>query len=133
METILNQAFHEILVSVIVAISALIVYGLKLLREWVKAKTASINDKQLRESLEWAFDRLDKTASTVVVEIEQALKKTEKKIDSAQKLAAAVRRVNLRLPAEAMQRLQQSYTSHDIEKIVKGKIESKVFDITGAK
>jgi len=129
MEAILNQAFHEILVSAIVAIAALIVYGFKLLREWVKAKTASINDQQLRESLEWAFDRLDKTAGTVVSEIEQALKKTEKKIDSAQKLAAAVRRVNLRLPAEAMQRLQMSYTPHDIERIIKGKIESKVFSL----
>ncbi len=129
METILNQAFHEILVSVIIAVAALITYGLKLLREWVKAKTASINDKQLRESLEWAFDRLDKTAATVVDEIEQALKKSEKKIDSAQKLAAAVRRVNLRLPAEAMQRFQQSYTPHDVERIIKGKIESKVFSL----
>lgn len=129
MEAILNQAFHEILVSAIVAIAALIVYGFKLLREWVKAKTASINDKQLRESLEWAFDRLDKTASTVVAEIEQTLRKSEKKITSAQKLAAAVRRVNLRLPAEARQRLDQSFTPHDIEKIIVGKIESKVAEI----
>lgn len=130
MDEILQKSLNEVIATAATfVLTVAIPYGLALLRSWIKAKTSAVQDKQLREGLEWAFDRLDKTAGTVVSEIEQALKKTEKKIDSAQKLAAAVRRVNLRLPAEAMQRLQMSYTPHDIERIIKGKIESKVFSL----
>lgn len=127
MNEILERSMAEVATTLATFILTVAVpYGLALLRSWVKARTAAVQDAQLREGLEWAFDRLDKTASTVVAEIEQTLKKHEKKISSAQKLAAAVRRTNLRLPAEAMQRLQQTYTPHDIEKIVLGKIEAKV-------
>ena len=130
MDEILQKSLNEVIATAATfVLTVAIPYGLALLRSWIKAKTSAVQDKQLREGLTWAFERLDQTAQTVVSEIEQALKKTEKKIDSAQKLAAAVRRVNLRLPAEAMQRLQMSYTPHDIERIIKGKIESKVFSL----
>lgn len=130
MDEILKNAGSEIITTVLsLVVTVLIPYGLALLRTWVKARTAAIDDAKLREGIEWAFDRLDKTAETVVREIDQAIKERlpSGKVSKPETLLqAAMARTWKRLPPHAAETLKKMYPDVDLKNIIKGKIESKV-------
>jgi hypothetical protein len=128
-EDILQKSLSEVAATLLTLLTTVLIpYGLVLLRSWVKSKTALIEDRNLREGLEFAFDRLDHTAETVVREIDQLVKqRVDGKVKNPQGLKnAALGRVYKRLPATAMQVLQQNYTEQQINAIIGGKIEQKV-------
>ena len=129
MEDILQKSLNEVAATLLTLLTTVLIpYGLVLLRSWVKAKTALIEDRTLREGLEFAFERLDKTTETVVREIDQLIKqRVDGKVKNPQGLKnAAIDRVYKRLPASALQILGRSYTQQQISNIVGGKIESKI-------
>lgn len=129
MEDILQKSLNEIAGTLLTLLTTVLIpYGLVLLRTWIKAKTALIEDRNLREGLEFAFDRLDNTAETVVREIDQLVKqRVDGRVKNPQGLKnAAIGRVYKRLPAKAMQILSANYTEQQIGNIIGGKIESKI-------
>ena len=110
-------------------VTVLVPYGLALLRTWVKAKTAAIEDKTLREGVEWAFDRLDATAETVVREIEQTIKERApngKTVKPDNLQAVAMARTWKRLPPTASEALRQMYPEPELRNVIRGKIEAKI-------
>lgn len=110
-------------------VTVLVPYGLALFRTWVKAKTAAIEDKTLREGVEWAFDRLDATAETVVREIEQTIKERlpSGKVTKPENLqSVAMARVWKRLPPTASEALRTMYPESELRNVIRGKIEAKI-------
>jgi len=129
MEDLLKQSLTDVAATGLTLVTTVVIpYGLKLLREWVKARTALIEDRNLREGIEFAFDRLDKTAETVVREIDQVAKKrVDGRVAQPEKLlAGAIARVYKRVPAQALQTMERHYSDDQIRAIVRGKIEAKV-------
>lgn len=129
MDEVLQKAIGEAAGTVLTLLTTVVIpYGLLLLRTWVKSKAALIEDRNLREGIEFAFDRLDKTAETVVREIEQVLKQRldGKVAKPEQLLGAAIDRIYKRLPAPALRIMEENYSKDRLHYIVRGKVESKV-------
>lgn len=129
MEDLLQKSIAEIAATVLtVSTTVVIPYGLALLRSWVKAKIALVEDQRLRDGLEFAFNRLDATAETVVREIDQVLKQRQggKVVRPEMLQAAAIDRVYKRMPPAALAELEKAYSAERLKYIVRGKIESKI-------
>lgn len=130
MSEILEKATQEIITTVLTfVVTVAVPYGLVLARAWFKAKTAAIEDAKLREGMEWALDRLDKTAQTVVDEIAQTIKARNEagKVRNPEGLqATAMSRTWKRMPAHATETLKRMFPEAELRQIIKGKIESKV-------
>jgi hypothetical protein len=129
MDEILQKSLGDAMVTLLTLVTTVLIpYAAVLMRSWVKAKIAKIEDQNLRDGLNFAFDRLDATAETVVREIEQVLKKRieGKVVRPEALLSAAMNRVWQRLPPQAMDTLKKNYNPETLQKIVRGKIESKV-------
>ena len=136
MDEILQKSLNEVIATAATfVLTVAIPYGLALLRSWIKAKTSAVQDKQLREGLTWAFERLDQTAQTTVAEIEMLLRKRlgQKTADGSEITHAtlattAVNRIYKRLPAQALVTLEQQYGSREsIDRLIRAKVESKVW------
>lgn len=132
-EDAVAKATSDALVTILNFVTlVLIPYCAILLRSWVKEKTARIKDQNLREGIEFAFDRLDKTAGTAVNEIEQIIKarlKNGMQTSNDLALKAATAKVFKRLPAPALATFQKNYTGDEISNLVIGKIKSKVREL----
>ncbi len=129
MEEPLQKAISEIMSTVLtLLVTVVIPYLAVLVRSWVKAKIALIKDKNIRDGLDFAFDRLDKTAETVVREIEQVLKqKLDGKVVKPEVLLQnAITRTYRRMPAAATDTLSKNFNAEEIQRIIRGKVESKV-------
>ena len=98
-------------------------------RAWTNAKLASIQNQEMREALEFALQRLDKTAETVVSEFEQTSKRNEvgKLLDPAGTLKSAVATIYTQLEPNSRATLERMYGSRAaFGQVIKGKVESKV-------
>jgi hypothetical protein len=129
MEELLQKSIAEIAATALTLLTTVVIpYGLALLRSWVKAKIALVEDQRLREGLEFALARLDATAETVVREIDQSVKQRQngKVVRPEMLQAAAIDRVYRRLPPPALAELGKHYTDKRLKYIIRGKIESKV-------
>jgi hypothetical protein len=122
MEAILQRCLDDVLSTALtLLLTVLLPYAVALARAWLKARTAQITDQQLREGIEWAIDRVDKTAATVVAELAREFTGRP----AAQIRQAAINRVLDRLPPAALITLQDNYGLQRLEAIVRGKVESK--------
>lgn len=137
MDEILTKASADVVTTILTLVTTVVIpYGAMLLRAWIKARIERIKDQQLRDGIVWAFERLDATAQTTVAEIEQVLRKrigqktTEGNEISNNTLAnTAVNRVYKRLPAQALQTLEEQYGGKEsIDRLIRAKIESKVWE-----
>lgn len=98
--------------------------------KWARAKIESVKDKNTRAALEFALNRLDATAATVVTELNQTSKTLTadgklSKADAITLLKTAYKRTCTRLPADAMDTLNASFGDR-LQGVLVGKIESKV-------
>lgn len=131
MSEIFEKAASEIVTTVLTfVVTVAVPYALVLVRAWLKAKTAAIEDAKLREGVEWAIARLDATAETVVREIEQTVKswnkETGKVITPDALLTTAMSRTWKRLPPHAAESLKKMFPDSELRQVIRGKIESKV-------
>jgi hypothetical protein len=129
MDEVLNKAAQEILLTLLTLVATVFIpYGAMLAREWVKAKISRIRDANLREGVQFAFDRLDATATTVVAEIEQTMRRkiVGKYSDPQNLLTTAEAAVADRLPKAALDTLIESYGEEGVRRLITGKIEAKV-------
>ncbi len=131
MDEIINKALENSTATLLeLVITVIVPYAMVLLRSWVKAKIAAIEDKGLREGVEYAFDRLNHTAETVVAELKQTYVqhgedgKVVNPIDSQRE---GINRLYSRLDPGAKNTLKRLYPDEkQLARILKGKIESKV-------
>jgi hypothetical protein len=129
MDEVLQKSLYEVFSTILTLVTTVLIpYLAVLVRSWAKAKISAIKDENLRNGIEFAFDRLDKTAETVVREIEQVLKqKLDGKVIKPEVLLHnAMTRTWRRLPAAATETLNKNFNSEEIQRIVRGKVESKV-------
>lgn len=129
MDEILQKGLYEAVATILTLVTTVLIpYAAVLVRSWVKSKIAAINDENLRNGIEFAFDRLDKTAETVVREIEQVLKqKLDGNVVKPEVLLSnAIARTWKRMPAAATDTLKKNFNAEEIQKIIRGKVESKV-------
>lgn len=129
MDDIIERCLADLSVTVLTLLCTVILpYAAVLLRQWLKAKTAAIEDEQLRGGVEWALERLDKTAETVVREIGQVLvqRANGRVIKPELMQQTAVNRVYNRVAPQALRILQEHYDHKQLNLMVRGKIESKV-------
>lgn len=135
MDEILQKASADVITTLLTLITTVVIpYGAVLLRSWIKAQIAKVRDEQLRNGVEWAFERLDQTAQTTVAEIEMLLRKRlGQKTESGTEIThsalatTAVNRIYKRLPAQALQTLEQQYNRDDIDRLIRAKVEAKVW------
>jgi hypothetical protein len=129
MDEALNKAVQEIMSILLTLVATVFIpYGAMLAREWVKARIARLQDANMREGMRFAFERLEATATTVVAEIEQTIRrKIEGKFADPQGLlAAAEKATRERLPPEALKTLCDGFGEDGLNRIITGKIEAKV-------
>jgi hypothetical protein len=131
LKEILNECFTAALPYLAAAVSALAGYGLVLLRAYLKAKVAAIENRQLREGVEHAMSRLDFIAGTIVADLNQRAKQytAGRKLtpEEAQKLKTlAVARIRQQLPGYLADTLKEAVG--DLEKYLSAKVEQKVFE-----
>ena len=130
---ILNALFMLIMVGAIP-------FAAVWLKAWFAAKTAEANakiealkNKDKREAIESALVRLDRTAATVVAELDQSkvVRDAESgKITDPDKIKAeAVRKVVNRLPTDAVTEIKLAYSPDALARLVSSKIEEKVLDL----
>lgn len=137
----LQQQINDMIATIVGAIAAgllpalvvLIRLAWKLVRAWADAKIVAIKNQEVRDALVFSMERLDATAETVVKEIEQTIAKRgdDGKIIDPNKLATvAIMRTRVRLPKIAEETLSKNYSLDDLNRLIKGKIESKVKSAT---
>ncbi len=101
-------------------------YALGLARAWWKEKTALIKDQRVREGVEFALDRLDKTAQTVTAELRQRYVKrdpTTGKVTNAEaSQERGVRNLHARLDTNTRAMLKGLY-GDELVKVYRSKIE----------
>lgn len=126
-----SKAINELIVLVLSSLTTVVIpYLIVLARSYAKAKIAAAKDKNMREALEFALDRLDQTAQTVVTEVEQTRQNlaADGKLsqeDARLLLRTAYTRIKQRIPQDAMDTLQKAFGDR-LQGVVVGKIESKV-------
>lgn len=127
----LAKALNELAITLIAGITTIFIpWAFALARSYAKAKVDRIQNQCVRESLEFALTRLDKTAGTVVAEVEQTRKELVadgqlSKEDARKLLSLAYTRTKARLPEDATATLQQAF-GEKLQAVIVGKIESKV-------
>jgi hypothetical protein len=110
------------------------------LKTWFAAKTAEANariealkNKDKREAVDDALMRLDKTAATVVYEMDQTklvrdvatgkvIKPNELKMEAAKKIIS-------RLPIDAVENINSFYPANALVRLVSSKIEEKALGL----
>lgn len=127
MEEILNKAMADgsgIVLDLVLTV--LVPYAIILGRAWLKEKTALIKDQRVREGVEFALDRLDKTAQTVTAEIRQRClvrsPETGKVTNAASIQEKGIKRLHARLDADTRTMLKGLY-GDELVKIYRSKIE----------
>ncbi len=129
MDEILQKALNEFATTILTIVLTVIVpYGLALVRTWLKAKTDAIEDAKLREGIEFALNRLDHTATTVVEELRQTMVRRDEdgKVENPGALQEqAVSSLFSRLDPNTQATLKKMYPAN-LKNVLKGKIESKV-------
>ena len=120
-----------LLPAVVAALGALATYALALLRSWIKAKTAAIEDKNTREGIEHAMARLDYITSTIVADINQRTKQytAAGKLtpeDAVKLKTFALARVKQVMPDYMRATLQEAVGG--LDKYISSKIEQKVLE-----
>jgi hypothetical protein len=135
MATELSQFWGEcaavLLPAAVAALGALATYAVALLRAWVRAKTAAIEDKNAREKIDHAMARLDHIAATIVADLNQRAKQyaedgkltTE---DAARLKTFALARVKQVIPEYMRATLQDAVGG--LDKYISSKIEQKVLE-----
>src|SRR5574343_1173512 len=107
-------------------LTVLVPYAIILGRAWLKEKTALIKDQRVREGVEFALDRLDKTAQTVTAEIRQRClvrsPETGKVTNAASIQEKGIKRLHARLDADTRTMLKGLY-GDELVKIYRSKIE----------
>lgn len=137
---ILLSAAKDIIETVVYVITVVVIpYGFVLLRAWVKAKkaelvakTAAIENNDLREGLNDALERLDKTSETVVAELEATIKSYDAKgkVVNQEKLKTyANGRIVDRLLPTAKTVLVEQLGKDRFEKLISSKVEQKALDL----
>ncbi len=129
MDETLQKALNEFTTTILTLVLTVIVpYALSLAREWVKAKTAAIEDTKLREGIEFALNRLDLTAETVVEELRQTMVKRDEhgKVENPGALQEqAVSSLFSRLDPTTQATIKKMFPAN-LKNVLKGKIESKI-------
>ena len=131
MDPSLAKALNELAITVVSLITtAFIPWAFSLFRSWAKAKVEAIKNQDTRHALEFALQRLDATAQTVVSELNQTGKTLtadgKLSIEDAKSLKElAFKRVAQRLPEDAIATLKAAYAAR-LSGLIVGKIESKV-------
>lgn len=127
MEEILNKAAADgagIILDLVLTV--LVPYAFVLARSWLLQKTALIKDRRVREGVEFALDRLDKTAQAVTAEIRQRYLVRDptsgKVANAASAQAQGVRNLNARLDQNTREMLKGLY-GDELVKIYRSKIE----------
>lgn len=136
----LQKQLSDLLIMVIqvIVIPAISAIGYFVV-QYLRAKAENVKNKEARDAINDALTRLDKTAETVVKEVNQTLKdqvavngkltaKTGRDL-----LQVAYTRLKERLPADAMATLQAAFPpgadkEHLLQKVIVGKIEKTVAD-----
>jgi len=129
MDEILQKSLSDAMATILTLVTTVLIpYAAVLVRSWIKAKIARIEDANLRDGITFAFDRLDATAETVVREIDQVLKqRIDGRVAKPESLlSAAMNRTWGRLPLQAVETLKKNYSQENLQKIIRGKIESKI-------
>ena len=135
MATELNQFWGEcaaiLLPAAVAALGALATYAVALLRAWVKAKTAAIEDKNTREGIEHAMARLDYITATIVADLNQRAKQytSAGKLtpeDAVRLKTFALARVKQVIPEYMRSTLQDAVGG--LDKYLSSKIEQKVLE-----
>jgi hypothetical protein len=127
----LSKSLNELAIMLISGITTIFLpWAFSIARAYAKAKIEHVTNNETRAALEFALDRLDATAQTVVNELSQKVKaiKTDGKLAPEQAkelLTIAFKRVSSRLPADAAATLKSSY-GDKLQAVLVGKIESKV-------
>lgn len=130
MEEILNKAASDgVGVVLDLVLTVLVPYAIVLIRSWMKEKTALIKDQRVREGVEFALDRLDKTAQTVTAELRQRFVKrdptTDKVINAEAAQEKGVRNLHARLDPDTRAMLKGLY-GDELVKVYRAKIEQHV-------
>lgn len=129
----LKEALDACLATILTAgagiVGTLATWGLVLFRSWIKAKVASIQDKQLREGVEHAMGRLDFIASTIVADINQRVKlaRADGKLtpeEAAKIKTIALARVKAQIPPYLAETLASAV--QDLDRYISAKIEQQV-------
>lgn len=121
LQKVLNEFSTTILTLVV---TVLVPYGLNMLRTWIKAKIASIEDATIRQRVEYALERLDHIVKNTVDEVSQAyaaqtdLTEDDKKL----RLRTAYTRIQNQLPAKTKEIL--SGAVKDLDRYIITKIEA---------
>ena len=131
LNTIWQECAAILLPVAVAAVGALATYALALLRSWIKAKTAAIEDKTARAAVEHAMSRLDHIAGTIVKELNQRAKHyaADGRITSEEAgrlKGIAMEQVRDQIPPYLRETLERSLG--DLDRYVSSKIEAKVFD-----
>jgi hypothetical protein len=128
----LTKAVNELAITLLGLITTVFIPWLfALVRAYAKAKIDSIQNAEVRKSMEFALQRLDATAETVVAELNQTVKELAvvdgsiSAEDGKLLLRKAYNRLSSRLPADATATLQSAY-GDKLQAVMVGKIESKV-------
>jgi hypothetical protein len=120
-----------LLPAAVAALGALATYAVALLRAWVRAKTAAIEDKNTREGIDHAMARLDHITATIVADLNQRAKQyaADGKLtpEDALKLKSfAIARVKQVIPDYMRETLQEAVGG--LDKYISSKIEQKVLE-----
>jgi hypothetical protein len=126
----LSKALNELAVLVVTGLTSVVIpWAFKIAREYAMAKISHVQNKEARAALEFALDRLDATAKTVVDEINQGLRPSAgEKLDpelAKKLLSKAYARLCNRLPSDVKATLDEAYKDK-LQSVMVGKIESKV-------
>jgi hypothetical protein len=131
----LKEAVDTCLTALLTAgagiVGTLATWGLVLFRSWIKAKVASIQDKQLRAGVEHAMGRLDYIATTIVADINQRVKaaRSDGKLtpeEAAKIKTIALARIKAQLPPYLSETLAGSV--QDLDRYISAKIEQKFLE-----
>lgn len=131
LNTIWQECAAILLPAAVAALGALATYAVALLRSWVKAKTAALEDKNTREGIDHAMARLDHIAATIVADLNQRAKQyaADGKLspEDASKLKTfALARVKQVMPDYLRATLQDAVGG--LDKYISSKIEQKVLE-----
>jgi hypothetical protein len=131
MNSFWQECAGVLLPALVAALGALATYAVALLRSWVKAKTAAIEDKNTREGIDHAMARLDYITATIVADLNQRAKQyaADGRItpeDAVKLKTFAITRVKQVMPDYMRATLQDAVGG--LDKYISSKIEQKVLE-----
>ena len=130
MDPSLAKALNELAITIVSGIVTVVIpLAYRLVKSYAEAKISHISNTETRAALEFALDRLDATAQTVVTELNQTAR-PDGRLNAEQAkdaLKKAYARISARLPDDVLAVLRKTY-GEKLQAVIVGKIEAKVAD-----